>query len=171
MKSLKTLVRANIEAYQEAYILQTGQMLVFKISKDKVNGVTVQHSSRVVRAALGNPAIFGYLPGFMAQPDFDVITIPDDEDLAKYPSYVQDFLYLHEVGHIKLHKGKVSKGNLLKRLLISALGKVQDLELEADAYSANIVGKEVAIESLKWLLEQDGYKGNKEILNRIKALS
>lgn len=95
-----------------------------------------------------------------------------DNFLRDAPKSVFDFFVAHEEGHIKHGDlDKVDAFNTLKRVVLSKLGYVQTIELEADAYAAETVGYDNAIKSLEWMLDNVPWKDTKkELRGRLRAL-
>ena len=91
----------------------------------------------------------------------------DDAFLA-LPENVRSFIINHEAGHLVLGHDGV-KENALKRMLKIWMGKVMKIELEADAFAAERVGRDAAIEALTVMKSGKGVSKS-ELNNRIKAL-
>ena len=84
-----------------------------------------------------------------------------DNIFNKMSKETQEFIIQHELGHFNLHK----------HMLISGFERNDQMEFEADAYSANIVGYENAIralEELKETLDLLGFGKNKECTEEIE---
>ena len=104
------------------------------------------------------------------------IVITDDY-YDEAPVYVQEFIELHEIGHIKngdLDSNKSICANKLAYNLSRCvgLGRGAEIEYAADKYSASIVGYNNAINALRYLVDNFnfGLGGNSEIRRRIKRL-
>lgn len=87
-----------------------------------------------------------------------------------------NFVIAHEAGHIlngdldKIPSSQVI-GNI-KRCCLAIGGNVQPEELAADAFAVSMIGKKVAISSLKKIMtsEKMPTSSRKEIANRIKVI-
>lgn len=87
-----------------------------------------------------------------------------------WPEAVKEFAVAHELGHLSLHSG--IRADLDIRTLYAMLGECDPYELEADAYAAELVGGQKAIDGLRWLLKkyQKNSSAYNEILYRIRAI-
>ena len=81
------------------------------------------------------------------------------------------FVLLHELGHIK-HKDVAGSLYALKRIAFLFKGKVLQMELDADDYAVETMGKEDAIKGIKELgkIGIFGLAGKFEIYLRVKAI-
>ena len=82
----------------------------------------------------------------------------------------QKAILAHEIGHCKCNHTAIPIIYIYNRLIHILKGKVLSIELEADAYAANVVGKENMIKALLELKQYLKGVSAKEIDLRIKAI-
>jgi hypothetical protein len=170
--NIVTYFKGLVEAFKEMLAFYEGTILVpFENIVEENDGVKIYYSTRTIRAITNNPSIWSLPITPLALPDSNEIVLPDREEWETYPIEVKAFLFHHELGHIKLHKNLVGNTqiNFLKRLIIHLMGKVQQIEVEADKYSVSIVGKDKAIKALKWMYERSKSKENLRRIEIIQA--
>lgn len=93
-----------------------------------------------------------------------------DKVFAKLDSITQQVLVAHELGHAQLGH-RPDRTDALKRIMEVMKGNVSEMELEADAYAADILGNRITIMALKDLKKHvGGYMSKREIDFRIKVL-
>lgn len=95
-----------------------------------------------------------------------------DNFLQSAPVGSFEFFVAHEEGHIRHGDlDNIATTNTFKRVILSAIGIVQPIELAADAYAAKKVGCDVGINSLSWMFANVTWNSTrKELKKRIKAL-
>lgn len=75
-----------------------------------------------------------------------------DDEFFKLPEKVQIFIYEHERGHIESgHLKAANAESMQERMKNFKKGIVSQIELEADAYAASVIGKDHAVAALFYL--------------------
>lgn len=152
-----------------------GTNRVFLYTKDQYK-IIGKHNNLPIAKVIDNKCI--HLNGFclaMAQKQITNGYLVVFDDMANgCPKYVQRFLENHEVGHIKMNHITNNAENriiyFIKRYL--GIGKEIRMEYEADNFSANIIGRDWALESLLYIKRHFnlGLSGNIELKRRIRKI-
>ena len=87
-----------------------------------------------------------------------------DSGFKKLPENVQNFLMLHEVGHaLKGHIDDMDAQEAKKIMIKRAFGMIQQMEVEADAYAALVIGVDEAKEAIRFLIKNTNLPFNSKI--------
>ena len=102
---------------------------------------------------------------------FGNVNVLVDDTYMSLSESAREFTLWHELGHIAL-KHSFNAMSARQRYKFAKKGGVSQQELDADVFSSNVVGKEVALQALVELgVSCKGKVAKQEIESRIKSLS